>query len=209
MARAADVLRVHLAVTPATRGIIGEAIFAALKPGAIFVNTSRGEVVDEAALARAVEQKGIRAGLDVFLDEPSGDGEWSTPLAGLPGVYGTHHIGASTAQAQEAVASEAVRVILTWRDTGEPPNCVNMADNTEATHMLVVRHEDRVGVLADVLDQLRRHDINVQEMENAIFRGGRAACARIRIESAPPDALLDALRATEPVFDVKLVALEP
>lgn len=208
VARQCEVLSVHLAVTPATKGIIGEAIFQALRPGAIFVNTSRGAIVDDEALRRALDAGHLRAGLDVFNGEPASDGDWVSELAQHPAVYGTHHIGASTAQAQEAVADEAVRVILSWRDTGAAPNCVNMAVTTEATHSLVVRHEDRVGVLAEVLDQLRRHAINVQEMENAIFLGGQAACARIRVESAPPPELLDALRAMEPIFDVKLVAPE-
>lgn len=208
VARQADVLTVHLAMSPATRGIVGEAIFDALRPGAIFVNTSRGEVVDEAALARAVREKGVRAGLDVFMNEPANDGEWSSELAKLPGVWGTHHIGASTDQAQEAVADETVRIILVWRASGEAPNCVNMAETTTATHLLVVRHEDQVGVLAVVLDALRQANINVQQMENAIFSGGRAASARIYIENPPPASLLDELRAREPIFDVKLVALE-
>ena len=125
VAARADVLTVHVALVPATRGLIGEAVFAALRPGAIFVNTSRGEVVDEAALARAVTEKGVLAGLDVFHGEPSTDTDWETPLAALDGVYGTHHIAASTAQAQDAVAEETCRVILVYRETGEAPNRVN------------------------------------------------------------------------------------
>lgn len=208
VARRADVLSVHLALTPATRGIVGEAIFDALRPGAIFVNTARGELVDEAALAKAAREKGLRVGLDVFMNEPADDGEWRSPLADLPGLWGSHHIGASTDQAQEAVAEETVRIILAWRASGEAPNCVNMAETTAATHLLVVRHEDQVGVLAVVLDALRRANINVQQMENTIFSGGKAASARIYIENPPPASLLDELRARAPIFDVKLVALE-
>lgn len=209
VARRADVLTVHLELSPATRGFCGPAIFEALRPGAVFINTSRGELVDEAALAEAVHTKGVRAGLDVFCGEPAGDaGEWTHPLLGLPGVYGTHHIGASTDQAQEAVADEAVRIALVFAATGEAPNCVNMAVKTPATHLLVVRHQDQVGVLAMVLDLLREGQINVQQMENIIFSGARAACARIQLESPPSEALLARLRAAEPIFDVKVVPLE-
>ena len=203
----ADVLSVHLALNPATRGLIGPAVFDAMRPGAIFVNTSRGEVVDEPALARAVRDKGLKAGLDVYCGEPAADGDWSNPLVQLSGVYGTPHVGASTEQAQEAVADEAVRVILDWRATGAAPNCVNLATRTGATHLLVVRHEDRVGVLAHVLQHLKERDINVQRMENVIFSGGGAACARIQIDQAPPRSALDALRDEEPIFDAQIVEL--
>lgn len=207
VARQSDVLSVHLALNPATRGFIGKAVFDALPPGAIFVNTSRGQVVDEAALAEAVESRGLRAGLDVFCDEPSSDGAWSCALAQLPGVYGTHHIGASTEQAQEAVAEEAARVIVEWNTTGEAPNCVNLARVTAATHLLVVRHADRVGVLAAVLGVLREHAINVQQMENVIFHGGQAALARIQLAKAPPPAALTDLKAMDPIYDAKLLEI--
>lgn len=209
VARRADVLTVHVALTASTRGLVGEAILGALRPGAIFVNTSRGEVVDEAALTRAVKEKGLRVGLDVFAGEPASDGEWRCALAEMDGVYGTHHIGASTTQAQEAVADEACRVIEQWRATGTPPNCANLADKTPATHMLVVRHADRVGVLAGVLDQLRAAQINVQRMDNIIFSGDDgAACAHIQVEGAPAAAVLDEMKGDAAIFDVQLVELE-
>lgn len=208
VAARADVLSVHVALTPATRGLIGEAVFDALKPGAIFVNTSRGEVVDEAALARAVREKDIRAGLDVFAGEPNNDGEWSCDLAGLEGVYGTHHIGASTAQAQEAVEAEVYRIVVAFAATGSAPNCVNLALQTPATHLLVVRHQDKVGVLAGLLDRLREANLNIQQMENIIFAGeDGAACARIQLEGNPSPALLQSLQAEPAVFDAKLVAM--
>jgi D-3-phosphoglycerate dehydrogenase / 2-oxoglutarate reductase len=121
----ADILTVHVALNPATRGLVNAQVLGALPEGAIFVNTSRGEVVDEAALADAVRDRGLLAGLDVFHDEPTSDGPWEAPLAALDGVYGTHHIAASTAQAQQAVADETVRVAVEFDRTGVPPNAVN------------------------------------------------------------------------------------
>ncbi|MCA9547475.1 MAG: hydroxyacid dehydrogenase [Myxococcales bacterium] len=207
VAREADALTVHVALVPATRGLIGEAIFDALRPGAIFINTSRGEVVDEAALAKAVREKGLRAGLDVFHDEPASDGAWQKDLVDLPGLYGTHHIGASTQQAQEAVADEACRIIEAWAFEGKALNCVNLARETPATHLLVVRHADRVGVLAGVLDVLRQANLNVQGMENIVFEGAAAACARLQIEGTPDEAVLARLAEPAEVFDVTSVAL--
>jgi D-3-phosphoglycerate dehydrogenase len=100
--------------------------FEAVRPGAIFINTSRAEVVDQAALLAAIHSKGVRAGLDVFEGEPAGaEGEVLSPLCNEPSVYCTHHIGASTDQAQEAVAAETVRIVKVFGETGQAPNVVN------------------------------------------------------------------------------------
>ncbi len=115
VAERSDVLSVHLALTPDTTQLVGAGIFNRLKPGTYVVNTARGEVVDHAALAEAVRTRGLRVALDVFEHEPpGGTGQFNDPIVLLPGVYGTHHIGASTAQAQDAIAAEAVRVIRTY-----------------------------------------------------------------------------------------------
>ncbi|HEY1403558.1 MAG TPA: ACT domain-containing protein, partial [Pyrinomonadaceae bacterium] len=87
------------------------------------------------------------------------------------------------------------RIIRAFKETGKVPNVVNLAARTPATHLLVVRHRDRPGVLAQVLDAIRAAHINVQEMENIVFEGAEAAVARINLEAAPPDATLDKLRA--------------
>jgi D-3-phosphoglycerate dehydrogenase len=198
----ADAVTVHLALTPETRGRIGESVFAAMKPGAYFVNTARAEVVDQAALLRALDEKGIRAGLDVFAGEPSGaTGDFADPIVDHPNVYGTHHIGASTLEAEEAVGEEVVRIVDAYATGRVIPNCVNLASVSEATHTLVVRHADRVGVLATVLDLLRDAGHNVQEMQNIVFSGGEAACARIAIAGAPSAETLAKINADPAVFD--------
>lgn len=121
-----DAVSLHVAATPESERMCDAGFFAAMKPGAYFINTSRGSVVDEAALAEAVKSKGVRAGLDVFAGEPSeGKAAWTTPLAALPGVYTTHHVGASTDQAQNAVADEVVRIVKVFRQSGRAENRVN------------------------------------------------------------------------------------
>ncbi len=120
------VVSVHCSLTAETKLCIGASFFDSLKPGAIFVNTSRSEVVDQTALIRAISDKGIRAGLDVFDGEPAvAQGEYDGALQSLPGVYCTHHIGASTDEAQDAVAEETVRIFSVFRSTGKIENCVN------------------------------------------------------------------------------------
>ena len=204
-----DVLSVHLALNADTRGLVNGSVLDKLKPGSYFVNTARAEVVDQAALEKAVRERGIRAGLDVFAAEPSGAaGAFDDPIVALPNVYGTHHIGASTDQAQEAIAAETVRIIVSYQSTGRVPNVVNLAKKTPATHMLVVRHQDRPGVLAHVFEHLRGGDINVQETENVIFEGAQAAVARINLDGAPSDALLKAMQGGNPdILDLHLVTI--
>lgn len=186
VASAADVLSVHLALGPGTANLVDADLLGRIKPGACFVNTSRGEVVDHAALAAAVREKGLRVGLDVFAAEPaSPTAEFSDPLIAMPGVYGTHHIGASTEQAQESIAAETVRIVRCYKETGKVPNVVNLAKRTPATHMLVVRHRDRPGVLAHVFKHLGEANLNVQETENIVFEGAEAAVARINLDGTP------------------------
>jgi D-3-phosphoglycerate dehydrogenase len=199
VAAACDVLSVHVALNSGTRNLIDRGVLNALRPGSYFINTARAEVVDQAALYAAVRDRGIRAGLDVFAAEPSGGvGTVEDRIFELDGVIGTHHIGASTDQAQEAIADETVRIIREYVQTGRVPNVVNLAKKSPATHLLVVRHYDRVGVLSAVFSQLKHAGINVQETENIVFEGATAAVARIHLDAAPPQRALDAMRAESP-----------
>lgn len=209
VAAAADIVSVHLALTPETRGLCDAGFFAAMKKGAYFINTARGEIVDEEALKAAMREKGIRAGLDVFAQEPAGGtGEFTSEIARMPSAYGTHHIGASTEEAQEAIAAEAVRIVRMFQETGKVPNVVNLARKTPATCALVVRHLDRPGVLASVLDAISASKINVQEMENVVFEGAEAAVARINLETIPPEATLQLARTANPdILELSLIRL--
>lgn len=207
VAEAADVVSVHLALTPETRALIGDSVFDAMKHGAAFVNTSRAEVVNEASLLRALDEKGLRAGLDVVSGEPSAkSGPFEHALGQHPGVYVTHHIGASTEQAQEAVGDEVCRIAESFRDRGQAPNVVNAIDRSTATHRLVIRHADRVGVLAKVLGPVSAAGLNVQEMENLVFPGG-AAIARIQVSGEPGPGLRSALEQLPEVLHVTVTEI--
>jgi D-3-phosphoglycerate dehydrogenase len=196
LARQADFLSLHLALTKETRGIVSREVLAALRPGAALVNTARAELVDQDALLEAVRSGRIRVGTDVFAGEPEkGQADFDSPLARLPGVYGTHHIGASTEQAQDAIAHETVRIVETFVRTGLVPNCVNVAHSTPARARLVVRHYDKVGVLANVLGAIREAGINVEEVRNTVFEEAQAASCAIDLDERPPDALVERIRA--------------
>ena len=194
--RQADIVTLHLALKPDTRKLVNAARLALLKPNAILINTARGEVVDQAALRTALQGGKLRAGLDVFDPEPAeATADFNDPILDLPNLYGTHHIGASTEQAQEAIAEEAIRIIETFVQTGVVLNCVNLATRTPAKWQLVVRHYDRVGVLAFVMDQIRRAGINIEEVQNVIFEGAAAASCRIQLDAEPGAELLAAIKA--------------
>jgi len=206
VARLADAVTVNVAGTADTRHLVNAEFLAAMRPGAYLINTSRGSVVDEAALAHAIAEKHIRAGLDVFQDEPAGaTGEFANPLTRLPGVYGTHHIGASTEQAQVAIAHEVIRIVRAFRETGEVPNVVNRLARSSATHVLSIRHRNRPGVLAHVFGVLAGADINVEEVENIIYHGAQATLARIHLDGVPTNGALDRIRSGNPdIISVEL-----
>ena len=209
VAEKSDVLSVHLALNADTKGLVNAAVLEKLKPGSYFINTARAEVIDQAALEKAIRERDLRVGLDVFAAEPKdATGAFADAIVLLKNVYGTHHVGASTDQAQEAIAAETVRIITSYKDTGKVPNVVNLAKKTPATHMLVVRHRDCPGVLAHVFDRLRAGNINVQETENVIFEGAQAAVARINLDGAPADALLKQIQeGNSDILDLHLVTI--
>ncbi len=204
----ADIVTLHVSATPETKHIADRRFFEEMRDGAFFINTTRHSTVDEDALLWALDHKNIRAALDVLSEEPSAKvGPFSHRLATHPNVYLTHHIGASTAQAQAAIADEALNVVQTYARTGAVKNCVNIAEHSPATHALTVRHLDKVGVLAAILDECRQAGWNVQEMENLVFEGAHAACAKIRFDGETDPEVVRRIESNEDVLAVTLIDL--
>jgi D-3-phosphoglycerate dehydrogenase len=208
VAEKCDILSIHLAAGPLTKSIVNAKVLDKLKPGAFVINTARADVVDYKALAKVVKEKGVRVGLDVYPGEPtSATGDFTNELLGLPGVYGTHHIGASTDQAQEAIAAETVRIVTTFKETGRVPNVVNLAKKSAAKYSLIVRHRDQPGVGACVFTKLSSAGINAHETENIIFENGEAAIARVNVDKAPPADLIESLKGCAGIMEVSVVEL--
>ncbi len=193
-----DIISLHVPANDATKAMVDADFLAKMKPDAVLLNTSRGELIDEPALVAALDN-GLRAGLDVYCNEPSATGEFNCELASHPNVVGTHHIGASTEQSQAAIAAGVIEVIESYT-AGQLLNCVNMEVVSAATASLIVRHFDRVGVLAQVFDVLRRSGINVETMQNQIFAGSNAAVATIDVAGALGDDVLEALNNIDDVI---------
>ena len=201
-----DIISIHLPLNEKTKGLIGHEILGLMPDGAMLINTARAEIVVAEALLTAAKAGHIRLGTDLFENEPAfKQGDFVDELAALPNVVGTHHIGASTEQAQKAIAAATVEIVRKFIDEGKVLNPVNMSQARETAGTLVVRHLDRIGALASVLDRLRRAEINVQAMENLVFDGGAAACARIQLEQWPTKETLEEIAQTENVIHVEVV----
>lgn len=205
LVRSSDIVSLHVPGGPETRELLNAELISQLQDGAIVLNTSRGDCVDEAALIAAMDTRGIRAGIDVFADEPAaGAGELTSALACHPSVVVTHHIGASTRQAQLAIAEGVVETIEAYA-AGEPINCINLAPRGTGSCTLTVRHYDRVGVLAAVFGILRGAGLNVQHMENRVFLGRTAAVASIDIPASPTEEVVDEILQVPDVLGVSVV----
>jgi D-3-phosphoglycerate dehydrogenase len=202
-----DIVTLHVPSSPETRHLVDETFLSHMRPGSILLNTSRGEVIDEAALLQALDRGAVRAGLDVYGDEPgTSTAEWKSAVARHPNVVGTHHIGASTQQAQLAIAAGVVEIVDAFV-AGEARNCVNLEPRRLGSVTLTVRHLDRVGVLARVLDLLSLAGLNVEHMENRVFRGGVAAVASIDVAGSLPDEVLERIGADPDVLGVSAATL--
>ena len=205
VAKAADAVSLHLAAKPETKKMINGEFLGLLKPGAILVNTARGEIIDWPALKEAVAAKKIRVVSDVFEAEPAGgDDPFADTATAAWMAACTPHVGASTDQASEAIAQEAVRIVKVFQETGNPPNVVNIRKKTSAVINLVVRHYNKVGVIAGVLDLLRGAHVNIEEMENLIFEGGHAACCTLKLDQKPGGDILAKINAGEHIISAAL-----
>ena len=196
VARLSDAITINVAANAETKHLVNAEFVAAMKPGAYLINTSRGSVVDEKALLEGIRSKRLRAGLDVYDGEPGGaKAEFMSALVQEPGVYGTHHVGASTDQAQVAIAHDVIHIVQEFLHQGTVPNCVNRLARSSATHVLSIRHQNRPGVLAHVFKVLSDEAINVEEVENIIYHGATATLARIHLDGRPAPEALQAIRS--------------
>lgn len=146
--------------------MVNKAFLDSMKENAVLINTSRGDCVDEEALLAHLEaHKDFWCGLDVFKGEPAAKAcEWKHALASHPRVYGTHHCGASTNQAESAIGQEAVRIVRQFASTGkiDRENWVNSAIPDEKKFLKVsIRHYDKVGILAHCFKIFAQFEFNI------------------------------------------------
>ena len=181
-------------------------MFNYMKDGALLINTSRQDIIVEEDLIEAIKEKNLRVALDVLKGEPeSKTGKVNSPLQDNPNIYITHHIGASTEQAQDAVAEETVNIIRHFTRSGIIDHWVNRAKLTDARYQLVVKHFDKPGVLASVLDLIKDNKINIEEIENLIFDGGIAACCTMKLKNPVTAEMLKKMSENPDILSVSHV----
>lgn len=204
-----DIVTLHVPSTPETMGMVNAEFLGHLPDGAYVINTSRAELIVERDLLDALDRKSLLAAIDVHPDEPDmGETSFHSRLARHPRVYGTHHIGASTDQAQETIAKEVVKIIDDYVDGGVR-NVVNLSDPMAHTTVVGIRHVDKVGVLSRVFAVLRGADINVEHMENHIFAGANAATAVLNLHGEFNAAVRKELADLDGVFHVGILRERP
>jgi D-3-phosphoglycerate dehydrogenase / 2-oxoglutarate reductase len=162
-----DIISLHVDGRKENYNLIGEAEFDMMKQGMIFINLSRGHVVDIEALRKSILNGKIKgAAIDVFPEEPkSNNDEFVSPLRGLPNVILTPHIGGSTQEAQKNIASFVPNRIMEYINTGSTTNSVNFPNlqlpKLENAHRLIHIHANVPGILAQINNTLANHNINI------------------------------------------------
>lgn len=200
-----DYVSLHVPAVPDTIGMVDSSFLQLMPEGSCLVNTSRADIVVAEDLLAMLDERDLRAGIDVFPEEPdSGEARFVSELAKHPRVYGTHHIGASTEQAQVSVAKQVVKIIDQYCDGGMR-NVVNLAEPMSHTTVVGVRHVDQVGILSGVFAILRARDINVEHMENHVFTGARAAKAVIHLHGDFNDAVRKEVADLDGVIHVEVL----
>ena len=200
-----NIVSVHVPYNDETNALINRDLLQHFMEDAILINTSRGEVLDEEAVLEAINERGLKAGLDVFRNEPTqGKGEFHSQIASNLSVVGSHHIGASTVQASKAIA-QGILDTVTGFEQGSPLDCVNQSPTGDGTSQVRVRHLDRVGVLASVLSSLRAAELNVQYMDNKVFAGKNAAVSTIEVAGDIPSDLYESILRLDNVLGVSLL----
>lgn len=203
-----DIVSIHLPATPQTKGLFNKQMFSYMKNGAFLINTSRQDIVIEEDILEAIKEKNIRYACDVFKGEPEAkSGEVTSKLQNNPNIYVTHHIGASTEQAQNAVADETISIISQYIQNGIIKHWVNRAKIIDAPYQLIVKHYDKPGVLASIFDLLKDGDINVEEVENVIFDGGIAASCTLKLNKTATTDMLKKMNENQNVIYVSHVEI--
>ncbi len=162
-----DVVSLHVPETPATRDMIGAEELARMKKGAVFINASRGTVVDIPALAAALRIKHVAgAAVDVFPVEPKGNEDrFVSELVGMDNVILTPHVGGSTLEAQENIGIEVAAKLIRYSDNGSTLSAVNfpevsLPEHTGSRRLLHI-HENRPGMLTQINNAFSESGVNI------------------------------------------------
>jgi D-3-phosphoglycerate dehydrogenase len=184
LAKVSDVITIHIFYVPESHHLLSKQFFDLLKPGATFINTSRGALVDTPALIEAIKTRQLRVGLDVYENEPGGGtGDFAQAELANLACSATPHTGGSTEQANEEVANETLNVVRTFATTGEVLHCVNIDATPAADLVLTIRHK---GVLPAIVAVIAGKNGEILTVNNQCLGGGKSQTAAIRVRGKEP-----------------------
>ncbi|MFG6667740.1 phosphoglycerate dehydrogenase [Halomonas sp. HNIBRBA4712] len=204
-----DVISLHVPDLPSTRWMIGEKEIAAMKPGAIFINASRGSVVEIEPLAAAIKAGQLNgAAVDVFPVEPKGNNEeFESPLRGLENVILTPHIGGSTLEAQENIGIEVAEKLTTYSDNGTTITSVNFPEVALPAHpdkhRLLHIHENVPGVMSEINRVLSENGINISGQY--LQTNEQVGYVVIDVDKAYGAQALEALKQVEHTLKIRVL----
>jgi D-3-phosphoglycerate dehydrogenase len=207
---ASDVVTLHVDGRAGNSGFFGDAQFAAMRPGSLFLNLSRGFVIDHAALRRHLDSGHLAgAAVDVFPAEPRGRGdEFRSELRGLPNVILTPHIGGSTEEAQADIGSFVAAKLHSFVAEGSTTLSVNLPPlalpQQPATHRLAHVHHNTPGVLAEVNRLLAGHGVNVEGQ--LLGTRGEVGYLLMDIGVDYPDEVVDQLRGMDQTIQLRVLS---
>ena len=202
-----DVVSLHVPDLPSTRWMIGAKEIAAMKSGAIFINASRGSVVEIEPLADAIKSGHLNgAAIDVFPVEPKGNNEeFESPLRGLENVILTPHIGGSTLEAQENIGIEVAEKLITYSDNGTTITSVNFPEVALPAHpdkhRLLHIHDNVPGVLSEINRVLSENDINISGQY--LQTNDKVGYVVIDVDKAYGPQALEALKQVEHTLKIR------
>ena len=193
-----DVVTLHVDGRPGNSGLFGEDLFARMRPGSMFLNLSRGFVVDQGALRRHIDSGHIAgAALDVFPREPAGAGDpFESELRGLKNVILTPHIAGSTEEAQQDIGSFVAGKLIAYMDAGTTALSVNLPSvqmpRQPGSSRLLVLHRNQPGVLARIDGLLAEHGLNIEQQ--VLSTTGAVGFAVTDVPGAVPAEVVEELR---------------
>lgn len=178
-----DIVTLHVPATAATKSIVTAEFLKKMKKDAVLINAARGNLIVEKDLLQHLnENPGFYCGLDCYMDEPADKkGVFNNELGQHPRVIGTHHIGASTKQAEDAIGQEAYRMLLEYKKSGIMPNCVNMATNLKS-NVLCLKYENNFSFFAGLYALFAKYKVRVLECKCEVFEGGNTGLSRVSLE---------------------------
>ena len=209
IATKSDIISLHVPATKETLHMINKAFLATMKPDAVMINTARGDlVVEEDLIAHLNEMKDFYYACDVIQGEPAAKkAPFESQLAKHPKVFATHHIGASTKQAESAIGVEAVRMVKEYGTTKTVCNCVNMATDIKVTHKISVKYASSVGILGAIMAVFTPYNLRIEEVRNEVFKERHACVAGINFTGPidKKDEIVATLAKIGGVLDVTFI----